>query len=249
MYHDLYGWWPRVSKFSPYWGALRHLHQLTQQATARGAKDVLFVGDRSNIVDTIVNLSGLHAWMSVAAMKTGSLGGTFIEPPQFDICICDLDFGDLLQFSEIYQAVRRFMRPGGTIIAFHLNLDVASLPIDRNELSDIFASIPHARIFYAGSDSSAKLLRAFRSALSVQLRYSPIVLGTLALRLALIAPQAWISNVLEASLSEKRQSLPRVLPTSITIESRIPEFKDDDNTVRIGATDRSSATGASTPPT
>jgi hypothetical protein len=229
MYHDLYGWWPRVSKFSPYWGALRHLHQLTDQATTRGAKDVLFVGDRSDIVNTIVNLSGLHAWMSVAGMKMGSLGGTFIEPPRFDICICDLDFGDFLQFSELYQAVRRFMRPGGTIIAFYLNLDLASWPIDRNELSDLFASIPHARIFYAGSDSSARLLRAFRSALSVQLRYSPIVLGTLAVRLALIAPQAWISNVLEARVSKKRQSLPPTLATSITIESRVPEFEDNDD--------------------
>jgi hypothetical protein len=231
MYHDLYGWWPRVSKFSPYWGALRHLHRLTDDATARGATDVLFVGDRSDIVNTIVNLSGLHAWMSVAGMKMGSLGGTFVEPPQFDICICDLDFGDLLQFSEIDEAVRRFMRPGGTIIAFYLNLDVAVLPITSHELSDIFAGIPHAQIFYAGSDSSARLLRAFRSALSLQLRYSAIVLGALAVRLALIAPQAWFSNVLEARVSKKRQSLPPILPISITIESRVPELKDDDNMV------------------
>ena len=45
------------------------------------------------------------------------------------------------------------------------------------------------------------------------------------IRLGLLAPKVWISNVVEALASEKRQTTPPVVVTSITTEIRLPEFE------------------------
>jgi len=229
LYYPLFGKWPRVTKLSPYWDAMRYLHQLTERAAARGAKDVLYVGDRSNISATVAHLPGLHAWVSVAGLMTGNIGGTFAQPPQFDICLCDLEFADLARFSEIHHAAKRFMRPGGTIIGFQMNADGAPLPI--NELAKNLSNVERARIYYAGSDRSANLLRAHRSALSVPRRSRLILLGNIVIRLGLLAPKVWITNVVEELTSEKRQATPPAVITSITAEIRLPEFEGDDGAV------------------
>jgi hypothetical protein len=208
---------------------MRHLHQVTEQAAARGAKDVLYVGDRSNISGTVAHLPGLHAWMSVAGLMTGGIGGAFAQLPQFDIALCDLEFADLARFSEIHDAAKRFMRPGGTIIGFHMNADGAPLPI--NDLAKNLSNVPRARIYYAGSNRSANLLRAYRSALSVPRRSQLILLGNIVIRLGLLAPKVWIRNVVETLGSERRQSIPPAVVTSITAGIRLPEFEGDSGTV------------------
>jgi hypothetical protein len=229
LYYRLFGKWPRVTKLSPYWGVLRHLNQVADGAVARGAKDVLYVGDRSDISASVAHLPGLHAWVSVAGLMTGNIAGTFAQPPLFDICVCDLEFADLVRLPEIRRVAQRFMRPGGTIIGFHMNADAAPLPI--NELAKDLSNIPGARIYYAGSNRSANLLRAYRSALSVPRRSRVILLAAIAIRLGLLAPKVWSSNTVEALASEKRRSTPPALATSITTEIRLPEFEGDDGTV------------------
>src|SRR5262249_35435960 len=81
FYYRLFGRWPQVSKLSPYWGTLRHLRDLTEHAAARGAQDALYIGDRSNISGTLANLPGLHAWISIAGLMTGGVGGTLGQLP------------------------------------------------------------------------------------------------------------------------------------------------------------------------
>jgi hypothetical protein len=227
FYYRLFGRWPRVSKLSPYWVPLRHLRELTEYAVARRAKDVLYIGDRSNVSGMLANLPGLHAWMSVAGLMTNGTGGTFAQPPQFDICLCDLEFADFARFSEIYAASLRFMRHGGTIIGFHLNADGAPLPIQQNEIARDLHHIPPARVYYAGSPRSAKLLRAFRSTLSIPHRLNVVFLAKITTRLGLLAPQIWIGNFVDGLASKKRHSTPGAVATSITTEIRLPEFEED----------------------
>jgi hypothetical protein len=208
-----------VTKLSPYWGALRHLIEVTERA-ARNAKDVLYIGDRSNVSGMLGNLPGLHAWMSVAGLMTSGTGGT-VGPPQFDTCLCDLEFADLARLPVIYGAARPFMRPGGTIIAFYMNSDGAPLPL--NELAKDLRNIPQLRIYYSGSNRSANLLRSFRSTLSTPRGSRVMLLAKIATRLALLAPSVWISHTVQALASEKRQSTPPAVATSITTEIRLPE--------------------------
>jgi hypothetical protein len=233
FYYRLFGRWPRVSKLSPYWIPLRHLRELTEYAAERRAKDVLYIGERSNISGMLANSSGLHAWMSVAGLMTNGSGGTFAQPPQFDICLCDLEFADFARFSEIYAASLRFMRHGGTIIGFHLNADGAPLPIHQNEIGKDLQQIPPARVYYAGSPRSAKLLRTFRSTLSIPRRLNVIFLAKIAARLGLLVPQIWIRNFVEGLGSKKRHSTPGAVATSITTQIRLPEFPWDNGTVQF----------------
>jgi hypothetical protein len=233
FYYRLFGKWPQVSKLSPYWFPLRHLRELTEYAAARRAKDVLYIGERSNVSGMLANLPGLHAWMSVAGLMTNGTGGTFAQPPQFDVCLCDLEFADFARFSEIYAASLRFMRPGGTIIGFHLNADGAPLPIHQNEIGKDLQHIPQARVYYAGSPRTAKLLRAFRSTLSIPRRLNVVFLARIATRLGLLTPQIWASNFLEGLASKKRQSAPGAVATSITTQVRLPEFAEDNGTVEF----------------
>src|SRR5262249_17386261 len=229
----------------PYWDVLHHLHQLVERAAARGAKDVLYVGERSNISAILAYLPGLHAWMSAAGLTTGNIGGTFAQPPQFDICLCDLEFADLARFSEIQAAAQRFMRPGGTIIGFLMNADAIPLPI--NELATGLSNIPRARVYYTGSNRSVSSLRAYRSALSVPRRSRAIFLANIMIRLGLLAPKVWISNVVEALASKKRQSTPPAVATSITTEIRLPEFEGDDGTVEYAKAGGGYVDGAEAP--
>jgi carbohydrate esterase-like sialic acid-specific acetylesterase len=242
FYHRLFGRWPRVSRISPYWIPLRHVRELTDHAAARGsmvtehsgargAQDVLYIGDRSNISGMLANLPGLHAWMSVAGLMTSGTGGTFAQPPQFDICLCDLEFADFARFSEIYAASLPFMRHGGTIIGFYLNADGAPLPIHQNEIGKDLQHISPARVYYAGSPRSAKLLRAFRSTLSIPRRLNVVFLAKIAIRLGLLAPQIWISNLVEGLASKKGHSTPGAVATSITTHIRLAEFPWDNGTV------------------
>jgi hypothetical protein len=167
--------------------------------------------------------------MSVAGLMTSGTGGIIGQPPQFDICFCDLEFADFAQLSVIHGAARPFMRPGATIIAFYMNPDGAPLPL--NELAKDLRNIPGASIYYSGSTRSANLLRAFRSTLSTPRGSRVMLLAKIATRLALLAPRVWVSHTVQALASEKRQSTPPAVATSITTEIRLPKSEGENGTV------------------
>jgi hypothetical protein len=169
--------------------------------------------------------------MSVAGLMTGAAGGTIGQPPQFDVCLCDLEFADFARFSEIYAASLRFMRHGGTIIGFHLNADGAPLPIHQREIAKDLQHIPQVRVYYAGSPRSAKLLREFRSTLSIPRSFNILFLIKIAIRLGLLTPQIWMSNFVDGLAVNKRQSIPGAVATSITTEIRLPELEGENRTV------------------
>jgi hypothetical protein len=236
MYHRLFGKWPRVTKLSPYWAALRHLRQLSEAAVAREAKDMLILGERFGIPEAIVSVPGLCAWMSIPGLMTGGMGGTFAQPPQFDLCVCDLELRDLTRFSEIQNSARRFMRSGGTIIGFHFNIDAIQLPIsDINELVANLRKIASVRIYYGGSERSSNVLKAFCSAFLPH-RTRIVFLGKLAIKVGLLSARAWLGNTFDASFSEPHR--PNPLATSVTIEIRLPKFDGDDDTVACAKADR-----------
>jgi hypothetical protein len=224
MYYRLFGRWPRVTKLSPYWAALRHLRNLGEAAVDRGAKDMLIIGKRFGIPEAIVSVSGLCAWMSIHGLMTGGMGGTFAQQPQFDLCICDLELDELVRFSQIQSAAQRFMRSGGTIIGFLFNADVVQLPInDINELVANLKTINSVQIYYGGSERSSNVLKSFRTALSLPRSPRFVSQGKLAIKLGLLSARAWLGNTFVARLSEPHRIDP--FATSLTIEIRLPEFE------------------------
>jgi hypothetical protein len=210
-YRRIYGEWPHVTQLSGYWASFRHLLHIVETAKARGAKDALLIGNHVNIVENIVDLEGFHAWVSVPGVKSGNFAKAFDERPEFDLCICDLGLSELTQFSEIYESVRPFMRPGGTVVGFHFNPDgVRTAP----ELS---RSMPSgANIYYAGSKRTMKILRAFRPVGSAA---GPLRLAGMAIAIALTSPHAYWANRIEAA-TPLGQAAPAEF-TSITMEIRV----------------------------
>src|SRR5262249_20974804 len=124
IYRTMFGKLPRVTQLSSYWAPLRHVVRIVDMATARGAKNVLVIGSGHGFIDTIADhLPGLHALISRSGMKTGNLAKAFDRSTRFGLCICNLEFTDLAEFSAIVATVRPLMLDGGTIIGFYLNYD------------------------------------------------------------------------------------------------------------------------------
>jgi hypothetical protein len=94
-------------------------------------------------------------------MMTGNFAKAFKTPPKFDLCICDLNLAELLEFPLVVAAIRPFMDDRGIIIGFHLKENMAASPSDLVLTIGLFAD-DRVRIKRTGS-WRILLLRSFRS--------------------------------------------------------------------------------------
>jgi hypothetical protein len=94
-------------------------------------------------------------------MKTGNFGAAFMIRPSFDLCICDLDFAEVLEFPSLIAAIRPFMTAGGTIVSYHFNQTTVELPAD-SLLSVGLAPQDTVRIYRTGFRAISKYLFATR---------------------------------------------------------------------------------------
>ncbi len=163
-YYSIFGKAPRVSRLSPYWGALRHLSGIVDAAAARGAVDALIVGLCSGLTGAIVaDFSGVQGRVSVPDMRTGNFAKAFSSRPEFDIVVCDLTRAELLEFAQIYAAVRPFVRDGGKIIAFYYRAELTPLPEGALVLGDVPIELDERREYYAGTTASARVLKRYQN--------------------------------------------------------------------------------------
>jgi hypothetical protein len=199
---------------------MRHLIRIVDQAASGGAQNVLVVVGSGGVADTVAdNLPGLHARVSLADVLPGNLLKSFDQPPEFDLCICSLEISELTQFSEMAKAVSPIMRKGGKILGFHANLSLRPFsPDDMSALRGLFNFPGAARVYYAGSEQSVRLMRKFRDAVS---RRGMGMFGALtktATMLLVVAPAALRANKAEAALpAEQGLQMPAEC-TSITVE-------------------------------
>jgi hypothetical protein len=218
IYQRMFGDLPRVTQLSCYWASLRHLVRVVDEATARGARNVLVVGSGDGFIDGIADhVPGLHAVVSLSDLKTGNLLRAFDRPPQFDLCICKLESAELAAFSTLIGLLRPVMSKGGTIVGFHLNYDARPLTLDSAWIDTISRSNDVLRCYFAGSAASARVIAKFREAAnsSSRGRYSLVVFF---LRLLTIAPQALRANRAEAAIAPINSASPPPICTSVTIE-------------------------------
>jgi hypothetical protein len=218
IYQRMFGDLPRVTQLSCYWAPLRHLVRVVDEATARGARNVLIVGSGDGFIDSIADhLPGLHAVVSLSDLKTGNLLRAFDRSPQFDLCICELGSAELGAFSTLIGLLRPVMSKGGTIVGFHLNYDARPLALDSAWIDTISRSNDVLRCYFAGSAASARVITKFREAANSSStgRYSLVVF---VLRLLTIAPQALRANRAEAAIAPINSASPPPVCTSVTIE-------------------------------
>ena len=148
----LFGELPRVTRWHPYWSSLRPLVSEVEQARLSGAKDVLFVGRGSGVIDRIADdVPGLHVATSVSELNSGVLSLSLRDGQRFDLCICDLDAEQLADAAGIHAVVRKYLRPSGAFIGFYFNRDQRSFAIPTFPRANALGNAPSiARVYYVG---------------------------------------------------------------------------------------------------
>jgi hypothetical protein len=143
------------------------LKPLVEIASSSAQKDkscVLRVGSGRGLTDIAVDrVPGSHVWVSPSGMRTGNFAKTFANVPRFDLCVCDLDLTDLLEFSSTVAAIRPFMSAQARIVGYHFNLLATELPTD----SALRIGLPGEdaiRIYRTGSEAAALLMRSLMRA-------------------------------------------------------------------------------------
>jgi hypothetical protein len=218
IYQRIFGKPPRVTQLSCYWAPLRHLVRVVDEATARGARNVLVVGAGDGFIDRIADhLPGIHAVVSMSDLKTGNLLRAFDRPPQFDLCICKVEITELDALSTLIGLLRPVMSKGGTIVGLHLNYEIRPLTPDSAWIDRIARSNDVLRCHFAGSAASARVIAKFQEAArsSSADAYSFAVFF---LRLLKMAPQALHANWAEAAIAPINSASPPSVCTSVTIE-------------------------------
>jgi len=110
---------------------LQPLIEIVSSVTQHGASRVLRVGSASGLLGSAIDrIPGSHVWVSAAGMSTGNFAKAFATAPTFDLCICDLDYAELLELSSLVAVITPFMTARGTILAYHCNQVLAELPPD-----------------------------------------------------------------------------------------------------------------------
>jgi hypothetical protein len=229
IYHTILGKWPVVRKAHPLFSALQPLRRNLEAQAIGNAQDILFVGDRTVNLDSLVALNGIHAWTDIAVAKSRSNFGLHTRPPQFDVCVCDLSFDEISQFPELYQGLRRFVRSGGTIIAFHLNNNGLSLPTDG---LDFQRGLPKAstQIFGVGNPNTLQHVQRYQSIIS-SARGGLIRKLSIVIRLGLLLPRVWLAASDQLQLEPRPGTKVSRDLISLTIVTKMLEFDDDDGSI------------------
>jgi hypothetical protein len=226
IYYATLGKWPFVRKAHPYFTALQPIRRSLEALAAGNTQDILFVGDRTVNLDSLVRLNGIHAWTDVDVVKSRSNFGPHTRPAQFDLCVCDLSFEEISHFPEIYRGLQRFVRSGGTIIAFHLNNSGLSLPTDR---LDFGRGLPKAltQIFGVGSADALHCVQRYQSIVS-SARGGLIRKASILIRLGFLLAKVWFVKPDQLQLKPRPGTeISRDL-ISLTIVTKMLEFDDDD---------------------
>jgi len=143
--------------------------------------------------------------------------------PRFDRCLIEVDFPDLANFREIYDAVRPWLKPGGVILALFLNAGGADLPLRKpRSILEAFPVCGPARIAYGGSWASLAAFRA-RHWVEERLTRSLKLPGLLGVPLGMVAaaPLALIGSWIESDRTLDNAFNPPKAVTSVTIEIKV----------------------------
>jgi hypothetical protein len=219
IYHKSYGKLPRVQPSHPYWAAMRHLTRLVDTAAENGAANVLVVIGSGGVADTVADhLPGLHVQVALSELMGGNFPKAFPAPIKFDLCICSLGHSELPRFREMAQMVAPYMNSGGKILGFYPNFGLRPISSDEIVLLQNMLDLPWSvRLYYAGSDKSARVVRRFHAAQSSgsgQLAK----LAYMATMLLIVTPSARAANRSEAAAPEEQSLRLPAYCTSITIE-------------------------------
>ena len=166
FYDWLLGTPPRVKPTHPRWADLRDC--------VAACDDILKGGDAKTLIASsaltdrlvsplLVDAPGRSARVDVFTADNDLLDTAIGTEAGFDLCIMELEFGDLLRLPRMYRSIRPRMKPGGRVVACFVNnsgqlLDRKNLALIRT----IFPATDTSRISFSGSRLSAFATRLLK---------------------------------------------------------------------------------------
>jgi hypothetical protein len=205
----------REIRFRLYRSPLRAIRQIVADAKARGARNVLTIGNGPSIVESIVaELPGVHASVSTIGVLTGNLRSAIDRELRFDLCVWDMSADELLDFSAHFDIVEFCMNAGGRVIGFHWNTDRVEFAVEDIRApgeTPIRTHVAGVSPFVAGCE---------RLRTVVMTRGIFAVSGWL-LRSVVRSPQILLTSLLDPSRPSRRPSARLRTITTITVEAMV----------------------------
>lgn len=159
IYDKLIGRFPQVTMLNGYWASVRHVRKAIDDISEVGAQHVLeLASDSASITPLGSYLPGAHVRVTAAQLGSSNFKAAALNLPKFDLCLCDLNFQQLGQFSRLCNGIVPYMRPGGTIIGFYLNSGVESPAVETTVKQGLLGFSEVAQVYYAGSAQSTRAI-------------------------------------------------------------------------------------------
>jgi hypothetical protein len=208
-YRSVFGSWPRVTMLNPFWACAQPLLAAIEAARARGARDALVVVDAPGVLLGVTALPGKNAHVSPEALTSELFSKALERRRQFDLCVLQLDADGIPHLSELLATLTPYMRPGGTIVGFHMN---GGRPIGALTLEG-----RNSRVAFTGSAASMRAIRFYLAAFNRihGRRFLGIARGLL--MLALNMPLVVLANRGEAAAAKQGRLPDPAFRTSVTI--------------------------------
>lgn len=245
LYEEGVGRLPNVRRWHPYWPDMKYVTRLLGQALQGGkTKTFLVYSDDPIIARMVESASAMHEKISVDTLMEVDYGsneptslseseggnvkfGSVQSEPnhrsaisrnesEFDVCVCELNLGDLRRFRSIYQKIRPRMRRGAKLLVLYRHSALYSRSnLDLELIENAFPIMDQSRIYFAGSWLSYMARRIFLW--GIQPYYKNAWMGTVRAASAVVvgAPIALLASYV-ADLQNPEQQ-PRTL-TSLTME-------------------------------
>jgi hypothetical protein len=205
----------RETRFRLYRSPLRAIRRIVADAKARGAQNVLTIGNGPGIVESIVaEFPGVHASVSTIGVLTGNLRSAIDQALRFDLCVWDMSADELLDFSAHFDIVEFCMNAGGRVIGFHWNTDRVEFAVEDIHAPDetpIHTYVASVSPFVAGCER----LR------TVAMTRGIFAVSGWLLRSAVRSPQILLASRLDPSRPNGRPSARLRTITTITVEAMV----------------------------
>lgn len=171
IYRMLFGQVPRVTKWHPFWADLNPVVQLIDKYFGKKPLHTLIVtgGDRpaGRIFDTI---PGTYVKISPLALLQKNIP---LDAGEFDMCFCELDWMEIIEFKRYYHYIHRRIKPGGKIIVHCGSGQLRGLQTNGVEILTEIAPVFDTSIFYfGGSHASALAVDEYKSRIQ-ETTYAP----------------------------------------------------------------------------
>ncbi len=174
LYHAILGMPPRVKASHPRWVDFQPCVEACDEVLKSGAAKTLIVSSPFSehmLSRLVVHAPGRFARVDAFTADNDLLDTVIRGEGDFDLCLMDLDFADVLRLPRMYRSIRPRMKRGGRVVACFINSMALKLEAkDLMLIKTIFPATDSSRISFSGSKLSAFATRLLRFGVRLRAR-------------------------------------------------------------------------------